>query len=123
MIVLVCGGRKFHDKKFLYSVLDHINKHSPILTIIHGDAKGADSLGGRWARENDVLEHAKPADWGKYGKSAGFKRNVEMINMNPHLVVAFTGGVGTAMMIRISKEHGVKVMDFQNHEGLIDAID
>lgn len=51
------------------------------------------------------------ADWGKYGKSAGPRRNKQMLDEGrPDLVVAFEGGRGTADMVKQAKAAGVEVL-------------
>jgi len=118
--VIVCGGRDFSGDKFLYSILDRIHKQQHIATIIHGDARGADTFAGVWARKNNVLEYAEPADWDKYGKSAGYKRNAAMADLKPHMVIAFSGGRGTQMMVNIANERSIKVMDFRGLERFLE---
>jgi hypothetical protein len=47
MKLLVCGGRDFEDAETLTRSLDEIdNDRSPITEVIHGAARGADSLAG-----------------------------------------------------------------------------
>lgn len=104
--VLVCGGRNFNDWPLLQHTLDKIQP----ATIIHGAARGADSLAGVYAKKKGIPCRAFPADWNKYGRSAGFRRNEEMLTKaNPDLVVAFPGGNGTAHMVRTARERGYKV--------------
>ena len=111
MRVLVCGGRDFSDSKFLNEVLDELNDGRPIEVLIHGNAKGADYLAGVWARMNWVKEISCPADWNAHGKSAGPIRNRFMLERHkPELVVAFSGGLGTAHMIGIAEKAGVNVV-------------
>jgi predicted Rossmann-fold nucleotide-binding protein len=52
------------------------------------------------------VEHEDyPADWTKHGKSAGFVRNKQMLEEGkPDVVIAFPGGTGTAMMIKLVEE-------------------
>lgn len=111
MRVLVCGGRDFSDIEMLTEFLDKLHKSSPVQVIIHGDARGADKLAGVWARDNLVPIEKYPADWTKYGKSAGFRRNTQMlVEGRPDLVVAMPGGVGTAMMVDIATKAGIRVL-------------
>lgn len=123
MRVLVCGGRDFNDLEMLTATLDEIHKATPIEVIIHGDAKGADKLAGVWARDNSVPIEKYPADWSKYGKSAGFRRNTQMLTEGkPDLVVAMPGGVGTAMMVDIARKASVKVRSRQWPKPLADEL-
>ena len=66
---------------------------------------GADSPKGE--REEIVF----PAEWDKYGVSAGPIRNQKMIDEGkPDLVFAFPGGRGTTDMIRRAAVAGIRVV-------------
>ena len=108
MKVLVCGGRDYNDYETTRRILSRLR----IETIIHGGARGADSLGERYATENNIDVLSFPARWEEYGRSAGAIRNAEMLREGtPDLVVAFPGGKGTANMIKQAKEAGVSVYE------------
>ena len=110
--VLVCGGRDFDDHELMFRVLNGIlsDRWGEGLTIIHGGARGADRLAGSWAEYKGLDIEVYPADWKRYGKQAGFIRNAQMLEEGePDLVVAFEGGVGTAMMVKLAREAGVPV--------------
>ena len=47
--VLVCGGREFRNRSFLFDVLDKFHAATPFDLLIHGGARGADRLAGDWA--------------------------------------------------------------------------
>ncbi len=116
MRILVCGGRDFKNYNLLKNVL---NEYCgiPNLTIIHGGAKGADSLAGVWAKNHDIYLKVFPADWKQYGKSAGPKRNQKMIEEGtPDLVIAFPGGNGTADMIRRARHSNIPVKEIYDDE-------
>ncbi len=107
-IVLVCGGRNFADVRLLTAALDNLPS-TPTL-IVHGEARGADTLAGQWARKNKIPVKSYPAQWNKHGRAAGPIRNKEMLDKEkPDLVVAFPGGKGTAHMAKIARENGVDV--------------
>lgn len=73
-----------------------------ITEVISGTAKGADKLGERFAKENNLTLHRFPADWNRYGKSAGYKRNVEMADNADALLALWDGkSRGTKHMIDI----------------------
>jgi len=99
--VLVCGGRDYDDRERLWAVLDELHANKPITRLIHGGARGADTLGHRWAYSRRVPISAYNAEWAKYGKSAGHIRNARMLKEGkPDYVVACPGGRGTADMVR-----------------------
>ncbi|MCO5072143.1 MAG: DUF2493 domain-containing protein [Rhizobiaceae bacterium] len=100
MRVLVCGGRNYSDKAYLWNVLDGLGPPE-VSAIISGAAKGADTLAAEWAKRFGFPLYEFPADWKALGKAAGPIRNQLMIDEGkPDLVVAFPGGRGTADMIR-----------------------
>lgn len=107
--ILVCGGRTFLDYARVCEVLDrHVGKSDWIIT---GDARGADSLAARYARERGLVKMVFKADWQRFGKSAGVIRNHEMLLEGPDLVVAFPGGRGTADMKRRATDAMIDVVE------------
>lgn len=97
--VLVTGGRDYVDIEQAYEVLDRIHLGRGIILLIHGKARGADTICGRWARARNVEEKACPANWDGHGLSAGIRRNKAMLLLKPDMLVAFPGGPGTADMV------------------------
>lgn len=123
MRVLVCGGRNFgilsHEKCFIYDELNRILNpdNEPLLpikyTIITGGAKGVDTIAHKIAINNWLNTEVYEADWEKYGKAAGYIRNKQMLDEGkPDLVIAFPGGKGTKMMVKLAKEAGVEVINY-----------
>ena len=112
-IVVVCGGRHYSDRAFVEATLDKVSHHFPIAAVAHGAATGADELAGNWARKHRLQEILFPANWGSMGRYAGPVRNRIMLTiLKPTLVVAFPGGAGTAGTVRLAKEQGIDVWDF-----------
>ena len=108
--VIVCGGRNFKDREAVFAKLDELAADLGPLFVIDGGAQGVD----RWAREwrQDRLHPGKTfhAEWDRYSKAAGPKRNVRMIvEGQPKLVLAFPGGKGTANMIAEAEARFVPV--------------
>ena len=91
MKVIICGGRSLDDYSLVKNVMDEVAARIDINEIICGEARGADSLGKRWAIENDIPVVSFPAEWDLYGKSAGIRRNSSMGNYADY-VVAFWDG-------------------------------
>lgn len=112
MRVLVCGGRDFNDRDFIWNTLCQVDARlGRISCIIHGAATGADSEGMIWAQGSDRLHAPFVADWRTHGKAAGPMRNQRMLDEGkPDLVVAFPGGRGTADMVRRARAAGVRVL-------------
>jgi hypothetical protein len=109
MRVLVCGGRDYEDCLAVFNVLDDFHKkESRITWLINGGASGADEFARQWAESNAVPVTVFKPDWKLYGKSAGSKRNGEMLyEGRPDIVLAFPGGAGTRNMMRQAELFGV----------------
>ena len=116
MRFLVTGGRDFgienDEWDFIYNTLSTIMtyKRYDYLLLINGAAKGADEASTEWAKMNDIPYVEYPADWERYGKSAGYIRNKQMLDeAKPDWVIAFPGNTGTNMMCRLAENAGVRV--------------
>ncbi len=100
--VLVCGGRYYNGDVDCLAQLS-------ISILIHGDCKGADVKAARWAKSQGIHAAAVPALWETGGRSAGFQRNSAMLLLLPELLVAFPGGNGTEMMVKLCTQAGIPV--------------
>ena len=99
--VLICGGVDFNDETLFTETLDSvIDKKNTV--IVSGGAKGADSLAEKYAADNGIEIKVFPAEWGKYGRSAGPIRNKKMLD--------FISADGNALVIAFwhSKSRGTK---------------
>lgn len=108
MRVLICGGRNFDS----FSLLDEAMRLLPFkpTLIIHGDAKGADSIGKMWGISEGIFTVAVPALWDAHGKGAGARRNQAMIDiMKPEYCVKLPGGNGTADMVKRCESANIPV--------------
>lgn len=104
---LVSGGRKFADIRFVYDKLDGVAKeHGMPSLLIHGAARGVDSIADRWAQVNNVERFPMPADWEGDGHAAGPRRNSRMLELNPDLCIIFPGGNGTRDMYQKARAVG-----------------
>lgn len=105
ILICVAGSRSFHDPElfalFLRIFLSWIEKKQLSYAFISGGApRGADRMIIDWAKENDKPCFVRKADWNKYGKGAGFRRNAEMRKELTHLLAFYDGeSKGTLEMI------------------------
>ena len=120
--VLVCGGRNYGSqdgqldrlRRTLDAALDAAQSAGKVAVIIHGNARGADLLADQYAREKSIRVLPFPADWNLYGRRAGPIRNKLMLTESqPHVIIAFKGGSGTAHMMKIGREAGVPVVEIE----------
>lgn len=115
MKVLVVGSRNFNDYSLLKSTLDNLLVNATNIEIISGGARGADTLAEKYAKDNGYQLKVFLADWNRYGKSAGYKRNYEMhkyiSEFNDRLCVAFWDGQskGTAHNFELSKQFNTSI--------------
>lgn len=111
--VLVCGGRDFSDKEFLFDTLfASQDQYGPFCLLMHGGARGADYYAGQFALAHKIPLWVFAADWQRDGKAAGPIRNRRMlVEGKPELVIAFPGGRGTANMIEQAKAAAVFVIE------------
>jgi hypothetical protein len=110
MKVIIAGGRDFNDYSILAESCNLILSDLEDIEIVSGRARGADSLGENYALEKGYGCKIFPADWEKYGKAAGYKRNSEMAEY-ADMLIAFWDGTsrGTGHMIDIAKKRGLKI--------------
>lgn len=86
MRILICGSRDWNNRKRIEDEFTRIPKDS---VIVHGGAKGADTIAGDIATKLGMMVEVHKADWKKHGKSAGIVRNYEMLNSGVDKVIAF----------------------------------
>ena len=118
--IIIAGSRDFNDYELLKkSAIEIITKKTmlPDLTrIVSGGARGADTLGERFANEMGLEISRFIPDWDGLGKRAGYVRNAEMAKFaveddNDGMLIAFWDGKsrGTKHMIDLAKRYGLEV--------------
>lgn len=102
-VVLVTGGRDYAEPKKVYGYMDAVSfLLGGSIVLVHGGATGLDSLAEAWAKSREQIHICVPAEWSKYGKRAGMRRNSEMgVLATASIAVAFRGGRGTLGMISV----------------------
>jgi len=110
MKVVIAGGRTFNDYELLKTKCDEILKDFNDIEIVSGTAKGADRMGEQYAKEMGYGLKLFPADWNKYGKSAGYRRNEQMADYADMLIAFWDGeSKGTKHMIDYSNKNKLNV--------------
>ncbi|MBE6729090.1 MAG: DUF2493 domain-containing protein [Ruminococcaceae bacterium] len=108
--VVIAGCRDYDDygyaKKYIDFYLSNIRKENEIV-ILSGCASGADAIGERYAKENGFKVERYPADWQRFGKRAGPKRNNQMAKLCDYVICFWDGkSRGTKSMIEFAKQYG-----------------
>lgn len=118
MKVIIAGGRDFNNYSVLHKIVSKIINVKED-TIISGGARGADSVGADWATDHYVSLEVYPANWERYGKSAGYIRNAEMGEYADTLIAFWDGkSKGTLNMIKtmqLNKKPYI-VYDYEGNE-------
>lgn len=120
MKVIIAGSRNITNIKWVEIAVAAFSdpiaypnpETRPVITeVVCGEAKGVDTLGKEWAIKNNIPVKSFPANWDKYGRSAGYRRNEEMAKHADRLIAVMwiqdhknmIGTIGTRHMIDIAK--------------------
>jgi hypothetical protein len=110
MKLIIAGGRNFANYELLCEEVSTLIDGISEVEIVSGGAKGADLLGEHYAIDKDLKVKRFPADWERFGKAAGFKRNAEMAQYADSCICFWDGqSKGTGHMIELAKKAGLKV--------------
>jgi len=83
----------------------------PASTVVHGGARGLDSMVGSIATQLGLAVEIHRADWSKWGKAAGPKRNQLMVDLGADYAFAYPldGSKGTWDFVRKAERAGIPV--------------
>lgn len=109
--ILICGSRNWCDRD---KILERFRTISPDSIIIHGGCSGVDSISGEIASLLGMNVICYPANWKEFGRSAGPRRNQQMLEESkPDLVIVFhedlQNSKGTLDMVKRAKKCGVTI--------------
>jgi len=108
--VIIAGGRDFADEDLLFKKASALAKSLYGMTVICGGARGADTLGAKWAQHYGLEVTYMPADWKAHGKAAGPIRNRAMAEIGDVLLAFWDGkSTGTKSMINLALQKGLEV--------------
>lgn len=124
LVILITGDRYWTSYDTIFNILSEYKNRSVLL--IHGMCYGADILSDKAAKELGFQISCNPADWKKFGRSAGPIRNTAMVKealeyKNKDIevkVLAFHDNIetskGTKSCITIAKKYGLDVSLFRS---------
>jgi len=113
----VVGSRDFDDFETFVLILDNLSRVLQIDAIISGGAKGVDSMAEHYAEVNGIPLQIFPAEWDKFGKSAGYKRNKTIWdNADMYLCIWDGSSKGTKHSIDMNKTSEKKMIIFNFKE-------
>jgi hypothetical protein len=118
MKVIIAGSRDWVTGEDVKAAMDACPFF--VNVVVSGKARGADTLGERWAAEHGHMVAPFPADWDTHGKSAGPIRNQEMAEYAGGLVALWDGkSKGTQNMVTEMVKRGKPVFIWGLSEDLI----
>lgn len=104
------GSRGFSDIKLARKVIFMILKRFKKFTPVSGGAKGADTICVDICEKMGMKPIIFLPEWDKYGKSAGFRRNSQIVDESDALIAFWDGkSRGTLDSINKAKEKGIPV--------------
>ncbi|SNR78370.1 Protein of unknown function [Lutibacter agarilyticus] len=110
MKLIIAGSRTFTNYQKLKQICGHFLQDQNNIEIVSGTCRGADQLGEQYAKERGYKLTQFPADWKRYRKAAGPKRNEQMANYADALIAFWDGeSKGTKNMIDLAKQNNLKV--------------
>lgn len=120
--VIIAGSRGFSNYKLLKEKCNEYlreKRKEYNIIIISGGARGADTFGEKYAQDEGFSLEVFPANWNKFGKSAGFIRNEQMAEIADALIAFWDGkSHGTKHMIEImeNKKLLVRVVNYETSD-------
>lgn len=133
--ILITGSRDWSDDAAIGHALsaaagdfgEHLVCHDPEfglslnwdgITVVHGAARGADTLAARIAKAWGMRVEAHHADWKTHGRAAGHRRNAQMVQRGAAVCLAFPLGVsrGTRGCMELAEKAGIPVRVFGDVE-------
>jgi hypothetical protein len=95
----------------VWAALDKVHACVGDMVLVHGgDTKGLDRIAAAWSERRRVPQLAFGLDR-KLGARAGFRRNEQMLSLNPRCLVAFAGNGVLERLVIAAKQKGVHVVD------------
>lgn len=108
MRTIIAGSRDCSDDQLLADAMAACGWRPS--AVLSGAARGVDRLGEEWAARNGIPVERFPADWDRYKKAAGYRRNAEMAARAEALVALWDGkSPGTRHMIELGTRAGLRV--------------
>ncbi len=108
--ILVTGSRTWEDAGVIAGALAGYYRDGAIL-VSGACPRGADALAEEyWALLGGEIER-HPADWARFGRRAGFRRNAEMVNLGADACCAFIrdGSRGASHCAGLARAAGIPV--------------
>lgn len=122
--ILVTGSRDWRDGEVVrHAILDYLGGQSvqaQACTLVSGACPtGADRIAETACNLMDMSIERHPAQWrrldGSVDKSAGYRRNAEMVNLGADVCLAFilNGSPGATHTLNLAREAGIPCLVYR----------
>ena len=90
--VVIVGGQDFENTDAIFTALDKARDRVGDMVLLHGGSKkGCDHIAALWAKARAVPQVAFRPDFKIHNRAAPFKRNDDMLALDPRAVIVFPG--------------------------------
>lgn len=121
--ILVTGSRTWDDQETITGALwaatgtlyaEREIDLNQVVIVSGACPRGADRMCEEAAARAGVQVERHPANWGRYGKRAGFVRNEEMVALGADICLAFikNGSQGASMTALLAEEAGIPTVRY-----------
>jgi hypothetical protein len=120
MRILITGSRDWTDYNAIRDAIwaAALGIRWEDCTLIHGNARGADTMAAEIAGILKMNVETHPARWDIYGRGAGPIRNQEMVDSGAGICLAFImpGSVGTSDCVKRAEKAGIEVRKYYSEQ-------
>jgi hypothetical protein len=134
--ILITGSRTWDDRQFMLDAISDAVQEGNVwgfpVVVVHGGARGADTLAGEIARELGFREEVHLAQWMKHTdecpawhtsgvacRMAGHRRNAEMVALGADVCLAFIkdGSKGATGCAELARLEGIPTVRYEVKTG------
>jgi len=108
MRIAIVGSRDYLNLDAVWRFVDSLPTNS---VVISGGARGVDRVAAKAARRRGLVVVEYLADWNRYGRGAGMRRNYEIVR-DCNVLATFWDGFsrGTSHAIDVARQQGKRVL-------------
>lgn len=114
MKIIIAGSRTISDINILIKAIKlsaiEITSNDE---IVSGGARGVDTLGEQYAKQNNIKLTVFKPDWNKYGIKGGVIRNTRMSKYADCAIVVHCGSKGSIDMVNKMKKINKPVFEYK----------